>query len=260
MTIRSLDRNLIVSTALTGLATLIACSGTQGSGGGTGGGSASSSSGGGSGGIVGGSSGGREAGTSSGSSGGSSGGGTCPVQFEDSACQSCFAGSCAGSCDACGDDTGCSNALACLANCSTSSCESACLAGLSASSAELLDDVLGDPAGCIYSSCRSDCFVPSNNGDPCIAAADCASGYCDSDGVHEGWCSISDCVSNAQCGSDSAGKSVWCTAVTGGGYDCFPGCNSDADCEGYTCESTNASPTCGAGGTIAGTTEYVCGC
>jgi hypothetical protein len=263
MKIQSFERNRILFCTLGVAALVAACSGTSSPGGGNGGSSSGSGSGGG---IIGGS-GGKEAGTSSGSGGtssgsgsGSGGGAVCPVEFTDSACQSCFASSCAGSCDACGADRGCGTALTCLTSCSTSSCESACLSGLSTASAELLSDVLGDPNGCIYASCRSDCSTPSSNGDPCITAADCASSYCDSDGVHEGWCTIADCTSNGQCGVDSAGESVWCTLVSGGGYDCFPGCNSNADCEAYTCASTNASPTCGRGSTITGSAEYVCGC
>ncbi|MGH7293896.1 MAG: hypothetical protein ACRELB_03130 [Polyangiaceae bacterium] len=249
--------------AVAAVAVVAACSGAgAGSGGGSGGGSSSSggsniisssSSGGGS-------SSGGAASSSGGGTSSSGGGATCPVSFSDSACDSCFQNSCAGACDACAGDQACNTALLCVLNCSTTTCEDGCLATLSGASAELFDGMFADPAGCFYSSCRSDCTTPSKNGDPCISAADCESEYCESDGTHEGWCGLASCSSNQQCGIDTAGELVWCVSTSGGGYGCFPGCTTNADCAGYTCSSTNASPTCNPGTSVNGSTANVCGC
>lgn len=253
------ERNCIIVGVLAVGSALAACSNSQPESSGSDGGGGIFSGSSGSGNDAGGN--GSSSGSTSGSSSGGSTGGTCPVTFgQSSACQSCFADSCKGQCDACGADTECNTALTCLAACSTSSCEDGCLEGLSTNSLNLLGDMFSDPSGCVYASCRSDCFTPGRPGDPCLVAADCASGECASDGVHEGWCTISGCTSNEQCGVDTAGDLVWCVSTTGGGYECFPGCSTNADCEAFTCEQTNASPTCSEGYSVNGNDGYVCGC
>jgi hypothetical protein len=183
----------------------------------------------------------------------------CPVSFTNSACEACFTNNCANACDACGADSACSTAVACIGACSTAACEQLCLIGLPSETTALLDGIFKDPSGCVYSSCRSACTTPSLTGDPCLVNADCQSGTCDSDGVHAGWCTIRGCQTNEQCGIDSAGQLVWCSAVTGGGYECFPGCNTDDDCQAYSCGSGN-TPTCAPGTSINDYGDTVCGC
>jgi hypothetical protein len=134
------------------------------------------------------------------------------------------------------------------------------VSGLSTASRALLAGVIEDPSGCIYSSCRSECTTPAKNGDPCVVNADCISNECDGDGVHTGWCTIGGCSNNQQCGFDTAGQLVWCSLVTGGGHECFPGCSTNADCSAYYCADTGTSATCKAGTSINGNADYVCGC
>lgn len=184
----------------------------------------------------------------------------CPVSFSNSTCESCFKTNCASSCGACAGDTECEAALTCYANCTTSACVSSCLSGLSTTTSNLLEALLGDPSGCVYESCRSECTTPAANGDPCIVGADCTSGVCAGDGVHQGWCTVQNCSSNPQCGIDSAGGLVWCGEVSGGSYACFPGCSSNADCSAFYCSSTGAAATCGADRSINGNNGNVCAC
>jgi hypothetical protein len=185
---------------------------------------------------------------------------SCPISFSDSTCESCFTASCGSACGACAGNTECEAALTCYASCTTSSCASACLTGLSATTDDLLGAMFGDPNGCVYSSCRSECTTPARNGDPCLVSADCESGECAGDGVHEGWCTIQGCTTNVQCGIDTAGELVWCGEVSGGGYECFPGCSSDADCSGFYCESTGYAATCGSDLSVNGNDGNICGC
>src|SRR5262249_13079501 len=55
----------------------------------------------------------------------------------------------------------------------------------------------------------------------CTANSQCASGNC------IGWCSDV-CVSDAGCGDFA-----WCLENSGGGFTCFPNCNTTADCSSY---------------------------
>lgn len=203
--------------------------------------------------------GGGNQGTGGSSGGGNGGGASCPVSFSNSTCQSCFAAKCTSACDTCAGDSGCNAALTCIANCSTSACENGCFQGLSTGSANLLDALFKDPNGCIFASCRASCTTPATNGDPCIAGADCTSGECASGGVYTGWCTIQGCTSNEECGIDTAGELVWCSAESGGGYTCFPGCSTDADCSSYGCSNGTAA-TCQPGTSVNGNSDYVCSC
>lgn len=73
-------------------------------------------------------------------------------------------------------------------------------------------------------------------GDPCSTNADCHTNLTCSGR----WCS-KPCVSNADCGATS-----YCLAQQSGGYECFPFCQSNADCAVYGAGvgcSTGTSPT-----------------
>jgi hypothetical protein len=189
-------------------------------------------------------------GSSNGGSGGSAA--TCSLTFSGASCESCFAANCVDPCASCEGDSACGAALSCITGCSSSSCADDCLSGLPTESQGLFSALLGDPNGCLYSSCRSECTTASPNGDPCVVDDDCQSGTC------AGWCTIDGCASNVQCGIDTAGELVWCSAATGGSYQCFPGCSSDADCEAYSCGSS--APTCVNGTSINGSSDTICGC
>jgi hypothetical protein len=253
----------------------------SGSGSGISGNSSSSGSGNGSGGGSGtsgnSSSSGSRSGSPSGSgsgSGGSSGsagnggdaGASCPLsgfaQRISAACGSCFTAHCSTACQACTGDTACDGAAKCLANpsCTSASCTDGCVAGLSGTSLTLMKALLSDPSGCLYGSCRSQCTTPRLVGDLCFVNADCQSGVCDNLASNGGWCTTRNCTSNPQCGVNSAGQTGRCGALTGGGYECFPGCNSNADCQTYQCGTNAVSATCNNALTVDGSTSSVCSC
>jgi hypothetical protein len=184
----------------------------------------------------------------------------CPISFSNSACETCFKTSCATSCGDCADDVACNGALSCITNCSTEACVDDCVEGLSASSQALLGAIFSDPQGCIDTSCRSECTTPASNGDPCVVGADCASGTCAGDGVHTGWCTMSGCTSNVQCGIDTAGELVWCVESSGGTDVCFPGCQSNTDCAAFYCSDTGGAATCKPVTAVNGGDGMVCAC
>jgi hypothetical protein len=62
-----------------------------------------------------------------------------------------------------------------------------------------------------------------------------------------------------ECGIDSAGQLVWCSDVSGGGTECFPGRSIQSDREAYGCTST-MDTTCERGTSINGAADDVCGC
>ena len=70
-------------------------------------------------------------------------------------------------------------------------------------------------------------------GYPCTENSQCTSENC------TGWCSEV-CVSDAACG-----QFAWCLQKSGGGFICFPNCNSTADCTDYgsgvTCQSVTSA-------------------
>jgi hypothetical protein len=86
------------------------------------------------------------------------------------------------------------------------------------------------------------------NGDPCTSNGECESGYCTGS-----WCGVQNCTSNEDCGFSSSGDLVWCGEVSGGGYGCFPGCNSSADCAAFPGSS------CVDDTSINGNVALVCG-
>lgn len=166
----------------------------------------------------------------------------CPSVFpETPACQSCFAKSCKAECGTCGADEDCKAALECLGPCTTSSCISACVSGLSSASTALLGEVLGK-TGCVSTQCADECGsgAPAANkktGDACSADAECISGSCNT------WCADS-CTHNTDCGVNTSGKLVWCVATQASTDSCFPGCKSNSDCSiypGSTCKAVTAT-------------------
>ncbi len=210
-----------------------------------------------------------------------SGGGSCGFTFTDSACNSCNTSSCCSLDQACAQDGACSTLLSCMVKCAgDTSCEDSCIQSAPTSAANELNAFLT----CVNSSCPvcgggtadagpgADAGVDSGidassgdaggfaaPGDPCIVNNDCASGECAGDGVHWGWCTISGCSSNVQCGIDGAGQLVWCDAA-GSSYACFPGCNSDADCSSFYCSATGSAALCLSGTSINGASDSVCAC
>lgn len=179
-----------------------------------------------------------------------------------STCESCFRTNCTAACEACQGDTGCDDAFTCFwnPNCTSSSCVSGCLSGLSTSSLNLLSAITSDPGGCIYASCRSECTTPSANGDVCYVSTDCQSGTCDEFAGNAGWCTVMNCTSNQQCGTNTAGRTGWCGAVTGGGHECFAGCTSSADCQTFQCGTSATAATCQSVTSVDGSAQMVCAC
>ena len=165
---------------------------------------------------------------------------SCPSVFpEDAKCQSCFAKSCKTECGTCGQDADCQAALECIGPCTTNSCISACVSGLSTSSRSLLTEVRGE-TGCVANECAAECGSgdppPASNkktGDACSSDAECTSGSCST------WCQDT-CSVNTDCGINSSGNLVWCVKTQAATNRCFPGCKSNSDCSIYPGSSCRA--------------------
>ncbi len=164
---------------------------------------------------------------------------SCPSVFPESpTCQSCFAKSCKAECGTCGEDADCQAALECIGPCTTNSCISSCVSGLSTSSMALLTDILGK-TGCVANECAEECKSdppPASNkrtGDACSSDAECSSGSCST------WCQDT-CSINTDCGINSSGNFVWCVKTQASSNRCFPGCKSNSDCSSYPGSSCKA--------------------
>ncbi|HEY4119433.1 MAG TPA: hypothetical protein VGM56_16310, partial [Byssovorax sp.] len=127
----------------------------------------------------------------------------------------------------CGGHTGCSTATTCAVHtsCSTS-CSNTTCSTTTCSTTTCSTSTCSTCSTTCSSTCAVGCGAGNRlNGDPCTSNGECESGYCTGS-----WCGVQNCTSNEDCGFSSSGDLVWCGEVSGGGYGCFPGCNSSADC------------------------------
>jgi hypothetical protein len=174
-------------------------------------------------------------------SGATCGNGRCDPGAETCAICPADCGACPASCNTTSCPTGCCSSDACLAGNTMDACGTGAAACTTCTAGQ----------GCLSGACAA----LGGTGDACTADEECAGGDCA--GLAR-WCSHSPCSSNANClgtgaggRNNSSGNFNYCTSTTSG-YQCFPGCATDADCLGY------AYGDCRALNTITGDSELVC--